>query len=340
MKKSKAYLQGGYILLASFVLISCKKQLTEPAADAASVNSSIIAESILAPTTCKPVVFGSFGTFASTWHTLEQKWYTGGQLTSLSAEFGTTGNAFPPTPGFTPIVINGSVISYQGNQVILTQLPQNHQLMRVVLNGAGLPEAFYYHNRESATRYWKDTSYLYYTGTRLDSMVSLVEFQFFAGFTNRATAKYKFSYDAYGNLKEVDMPELTPIPARDGSKLMLTYDMTKPISGIMVNHNISVPFRLLTAMELLKLPMHFALSDYVYVSYKNNVTNDVHVNNHYTEYNISPEGLVNSYVLQTASNRITYYNSWDCGGSVTRNASQKKESINSLEQFQRTYPAK
>ncbi|HEX6179668.1 MAG TPA: hypothetical protein VFZ47_00405, partial [Chitinophagaceae bacterium] len=92
MKKSKAYLQGSYMLLASFVLISCKKQLTEPAADAAIASSTTV-QSILPPTTCKPVVFGSFGTFANTWHTLEQKWYTGSQLTSLAAEFGTTGNA-------------------------------------------------------------------------------------------------------------------------------------------------------------------------------------------------------------------------------------------------------
>ena len=339
MKKSKAYLQGSYMLLASFVLISCKKQLTEPAADAAIASSTTV-QSILPPTTCKPVVFGSFGTFANTWHTLEQKWYTGSQLTSLAAEFGTTGNAFPPTPFFIPLVVNGSVISYQGNQVIMTRLPQNQQLMRVVLNAQGLPDAFYYHNNEGPNHYYKDTSYLFYTGTRLDSMISLVEFSLFPGFIIRPTAKYRFSYDVNGNLKEVDMPELTPTPSRDGSKLILTYDLTKPVSGIMVNHNISVPFRLLTAMELIELPMHFALSDYVYVSYKNNVTTDVHVNNHYTEYNISPEGLVNSYVLQTASNRITYYNSWDCGGPATRSASQKKVSVTSLEQFQQLYPAK
>ncbi len=337
MKRSKAYLQGSCILLASFVLFSCKKQLTEPAAEAAA--SSVTVQSIMAPTTCKPALFGSHGTFANNWTTIEQQWYSGDQLSNLQVRLGATGNGFPVAPFFVPLFVDWSVITYQGNQVVMTQHPQNHQLMRVVLNASGLPEAYYYHQRQSATEYYKDTAYLYYTGTRLDSIVSLVEFQLFVGFTQRRSAKYKFSYDTYGNLTEVDMPELAPIPARDGSKVTFGYDLTKPVSGIMVNHNISISFRLLTSMGLLKLPMHFALSDYKYVSYTNNVTTDVHVDNHYTEYNISPEGLVNSYVLQTASNRITYYNAWECGGPATRNAApQKKESINTLEQFRKAFP--
>lgn len=344
MKKFNYLSRGSCILLASSLfLFSCKKQITEPSSNEAA-NVEVVAQAI-PPTTCKPAVFGSFGRFANNWVTLHQKWYdSNGKVANLKARFGATGNGFPVAPFFYPLFMDWSVITYEGNQVIVTQHPENHQVIRVTLNDQGLPEALYYHVQRFGDDY-KDTSYLYYTGTRLDSMISLVAFSFSpTGPVTHTAAKYIFSYDAHGNLSEVDFPDLSPDPDWDGARLTLGYDLTKPVSGIMVNHNISIPFRLLEAMELIRLPMHYALTDYVFALYKNGPgnteTQDVLVDHHFTEYNISSDGLVQSYVLETSSNRITYYNGWDCsGGMMVRSKGvQKQDAITSLEQFRQLFP--
>ena len=316
------YLLVGNCLLATLMLFSCTKEISESTPNAVDGANSTPAV-MLPASNCKSEVFVSYNHAIDFWATLEQKWHSNGVLTNLKVTFGTTTNAFPFVPFFLPLIMDWSDISYRGNQVYITRFPQNQQLMRVTLNPNHLPEALYYNDIVFSGRYYKDTSYLYYTGTILDSMVSLVEYAFFANESaNRSTAKYRFSYDVNGNLSAVDMPNLSTAQFSDGSRITFKYDLTKPVSGTMVNHNISIPLRLLESMELIKLPMHHALTDYIYASYKkgpgNTETTNTVVEQHFTDYNISPEGLVQSYVLQTSSNKFTYYCGWDCGNGSSQ----------------------
>lgn len=347
MKKVNYLLKGSFAAIASLLLFSCKKQVTEPFTEELTTTAAVAPAMMMAPTTCKPAVFGSYGQAANNWVTLHQKWYSGDKVSNLKVMYGATGNGFPPVPFFLPLFVEWSTINYQGNQVTMMQHPQNHPLMRVTLNAQGLPEASYYHNDVFAGRYYKDTTYFFYTGTRLDSMISLSEVRFFeqepSGFS---TTKYIFMYDAQGNLTTVDMPALAPVPGHDGERITYKYDLSIPVSGIMFNHNISIPLRLLEAMELIQIPMHHAVTEFKYVTYQNGPGNtesvDVIWTDHFSDYNISPEGLVQSYVLKTSSNKYTYYSGWDCGGSmITRKTTaSQQEGITSLDQFRQEFGQK
>ena len=81
-------------------------------------------------------------------------------------------------------------------------------------------------------------------------------------------------------------------------------------------------------MELIKLPMHHAVTKIGYGDPSNSTE--------YKDYEIV-DGWVRSYVYVDPSpfsqNKTTFYNGWDCGGSViTGNA------IGTLKQFQHLYP--
>lgn len=343
MEKRKHVTAACCLLVASMALFSCKKEMTENTADAAA-GKAAVASQALAQTTCKPEIFAAYNEGANLWRTFAQKWYEGGRVKNLKASIGQPGNGFPPQPFFIPLILTWSDITYQGNEVRLVQQPQNHLLMRVVLNAQGLPEAYYYHSIASQGQYYKDTSYLYYTGTRLDSMVSIVEYALTATSTpvHRVT-KAKFTYDAQGNLSVVDFPYLSPQGDDDGDMITFTYDLSKPITGMLVNHNISVSFRLLEAMELITLPMHYAVTGFDSFRYNRQPNGNIertliYAENDYTDH-VIVDGLVQSYVQTGGSNRITFYMGWNCNAASARQKSaMPSPGINSLEQFRQAFP--
>lgn len=348
MKKCNYLLRGSNVLFASILLFSCSKQITEPTAEELTTMApgGAVAAS-LSPTDCRPAVFGVFadGTTSDSWTTIAQKWYSGGRVQNLKVHIG---HAPGHAGGLEPALnVDWGEVMYQGTGVMFRDLGRNRNVMRVTLNGSGQPVASYYHNQTDNfdNSYTKDTTYYFYTGSRLDSMVSLGETRFTGPNPFNYFRKSIFRYDVHGNLVQIDNPSPSPAPFTGGSgeRLELKYDLTKPVSGMISNYHHTIPLRLLEYMELIKIPMYYALTETSFVTYvKAPPSEGTHeiasvIRNHkYQDYVIN-EGRVHSYVMPGINQKLTFYNGWECPGTIVTRTANNKKAISSVDEFKQLY---
>lgn len=323
------------MLFASLVLVSCSKQLTEPAASDKEVAAA--APTFHNNSGCKPVVFGAFSqtpSGASDWRTFAQKWYSGDDVAYL--KFSSN------LPGIFANVehdlnMDWAEVTYEGNQVRLRDVVQDELILRVTLDNDGRPVASYYDNTFSSINYERDTTYFYYTNDRLDSAVVLRAIAINSPMAAHSAKKYIFEYDAHGNIREIDMPSSTA--AGSGSVLSFVYNYGMPVTGIMVNYRATMAMKLLEHLELLKLPMNHAVSRIIFTVHSTTVFTVVHEDN-YVNY-VLDNGRVHSFQRLGSGVNHTYYNGWECSSAPTsRSAIQtpKQNGIMSLEEFNRAYP--
>ncbi len=328
MKKSNPFLSSSIMFCAAFFLFSCKKQILETASDqslammqAASVNE------------CKPAVLGVYSMYPSSptngeWGTLAQKWYADGKVKYLKARHGGwTGTFTDPILDFI-FELNWGEVSYQGNQVYLTDVANNRVMMRVTLDEHGRPVATYYDYEPSPGTYMHDTTYYYYDGDRLNNMISLYTRTAFGPRPVVGWRKYVFSYDDWGNVLKAEFP--------GSERLNVQYDYSKPVEGILSNFHITSSLKLLEYLELIKLPMHHAVTrtnlEFAYLGVFNEFGNT-----QYKDYVIT-DGLVRSYVCVDPFRVITFYNGWECGTNSAINLNYQSENeIGNLRQFQKLY---
>jgi hypothetical protein len=322
MKKSKAYLQGSYMLLAVLLLFSCKKQITDPGAEALE-SPGTASSSVASSTTCKPASYSIFmenaqnPAFYSNWSNLVQKFYTGGLVSNIKANYAHIGITNPIVePGFT---LFWGTVTRAGNMVTVRDEVKDLDVLKVMLDGSGRPAMSWFYNRtnNSQGHYRKDTTSYYYDAIsgRLDSIWVRSE-MLFAGLSH-PVARYDFSYDMHGNLLR--------IVGTDGEIVDLFYDYSRPVSGLQSNLMLGSSFKLVEHMELLIPPMHHVLNEIQY-----NGSRVI-----FTDYSING-GLVESYKWnQFGFYRHTYYTGWECGSSPAPVVG--KEGVRSLEQFKDIY---
>lgn len=319
--------------------------MEEPAAAAQAVANESARSQLAAATDCKPAVFGvvtDHTSFPQTWNTIAQKWYSGGMVSNLKLH---TNNA----PGVhaqlePPVNIDWGEVTREGNQVYLKDVMKNRIVMRVTLDDQGRPAASYLNNQtgNSDNAYSKDTAYYFYTGSRLDSIVTLSETRLTGTTPFYHTRKYRLMYDMHGNISRVDIPVLSS-GISQGSRMLFEYDYSKPVNGIINNYSLNASQKLLEYMELLTLPMHHAVTKITFGTYTGppapmDVFNPIYWEN-YENYVIN-NGLVHSYTLSSINTKYTFYNGWECSpGTRTQQADAKRgNAVNSLDQFLQRYP--
>ena len=320
MKKNSLLYAGSMILCASLLFLSCKKQVVEDIA----LQSSTSPPSVNG-TECRPAVFGAYSSSPNPandrWITLAQKWYDNGKVKYLKAKSTRFTSTF-----FNPFLelmyeFEWAEVLYQGNQVYLRDQLNDHALMRVTLDDQGRPAASYYYYQQVGTlTYWYDTTYYYYNGSRLDEMISLYHTNGYnSHFPTHSWRKYMFFYDTWGNVITAGVG--------DGSDFSIEYDYTKPVQGIILNYQLTSSLSLLEHMELIKLPMHHAITKIGFGT-PSTITE-------YKDYEIV-DGLVRSYVYVQPNSmyqdKTTFYNGWDCGTNINSG-----NAIANLKQFQDLY---
>jgi hypothetical protein len=306
--------------LASLLLLaSCQKSLHWPP------EEQPIAVKVLPETNCKPAVFGLHSTSGANWTNFAQKWYASNKLSYLKTIIG-------PSPTFAGwgdveprLAVDWGQVTYDGNQVYLKDANKNAVVMRVTIGNQGLPEASYYDNAGLHS----DTTYYYHTGTRLDSTISIYRT---ASVYN--WQKYKFTYDKYGSIAKIEgYPQQL--------QLSFEYDYTQAVSGIIANHHINVPLKVMEYLELVKLPMRHALAKIElgqFTSPPDQPGFNVLVRQEYTDYQITGSGLVHSYTMIAGSNKHTFYNGWDCGTvNTAANINGSQRGIGSRDEFMQRY---
>ena len=328
------------VLIVSCILISCKKEITPSQTNESSSN---IAQAALTSNggNCTPDVFGVYSKITYTnipdprWVTLIQKFYNPeGTLTNIkafiAANHGHYDLAFLDLPW--------GVVTYHGNQVYVTDGLKNKLVMRVTLNGSGLPEASYYYNDPPAPHLSGviDTSYYYYTGSRLNQIFSSVTT------TNPGSSHatlWNLQYDAYGNVQVLG----SNVP---GSwRLSFTYDYNKPITGIMKNYHATRPLQLLEYMGLLNLPMLHQPTEIVSGTYSpgSGWPHDIlpAIRNSFNDVVYTKGGQVYSYVdgAVAMSYHNTYYTGWNCLLSPSPGL-RMSNVIGELQDFQKQFPNK
>ena len=315
---------SGAIVLASLLLFSCKKEIQSH-----NTESVISSPQTIASTECKPAVLGAY---SGTWTTLAQKWYENGKVKYLKARHGSTLATF-----IDPILeflfdLNWGEVTYAGNQVYLKDVADNRMQMRVTLDDAGRPVASYYNYKPYSygNEYTHDTTYYYYDGDRLDYFISIYETVPYGTIHLYQYRKYQLSYDAFGNLTQAEFP--------GHSKFTVQYDYTRPVSGVISNFNMTSSVKILEYLELIKLPMHHAVTETtVEIASSQPGMYWTLSSAQYKDYVIT-DGLVRSYVFDGFPGKIIFYNGWECGnGSLQNAASKLRGGIASLKQFQELY---
>ena len=315
---------GSMMFCASLVLISCKKQIAEKAALPSEASPQTVSAG-----PCKPAVLGMYD---GEWQTLAQKWYSNGKVKYLKAQRGRWTPTFDELRDF-KFVLDWGQVSYQGNQVYLTDVTKDQVMMRVTLDNQGRPIATYYDYRPSAGTYMRDTTYYYYKGDRLDYMISLYGRIPDEAFPTPIHGwwKFVFSYDDKGNVTKAEFPE--------SLRYIITYDYTKPVTGIMNNLHITSSLKLLEYLELIELPMHYAVTSINMESlswYPDPAYHEVFYSP-YKDYAIT-DGLVNSYVGDFPFKIVTFYNGWECGTGPLMNVTNAHgKIISNLQQFHQLY---
>jgi hypothetical protein len=314
------------------VMFSCKKQLAETIAD-----QSIAYEQAASANECKPAVLGVFSFYPGweangEWLTLAQKWYENGKVKYLKAKHGGwTGTIIDPIHELM-FELNWGEVTYVGNQVYLNDVESNRMQMRVTLDNQGRPVASYYHYEPYPGSYIYDTTYYYYDGERLDNLISLYNYRPYGPNSFNEWRKYVFSYDAFGNVTKAEFAGRT--------RLNVQYDYTKPVSDISGNFHVTSSLKLLEYMELIKLPMHYAVIrtnlEYFTDPYRPEQFYE-YSHAEYKDYIIS-DGMVKSYVYYDPYRIVTFYNGWDCNTGTSMNLNNRPEDVvGNLKQFQQLY---
>jgi len=319
MKNFNPLIPFGAALTASLLFFSCQKQIEKTTS-----NESLSSTQSIATTDCKPAFLGVYAA-SGAWNTLAQKWYSSGRVKYLKAKSGAYAGTFNDPYLELLFDLNWGEVSYQGNQVYVTDVLNNRPYLRVTLDNFGRPAASYFYNQNPpGIAYWNDTTYYYYNGDQLDYVISLYQTNSY-GAPLSGFRKFSFSYDSYGDLARVER--------NDGSVTTFQYDYSKPITGIISDFQVTSSLKLVEYLELMQLPMHFALTridvqpfgiSYVY---KNHVMTDQ---------------LVQSYEYDDVfKNHYTFYNAWDCGATPTLNAtSNPGKGISNLKEFREVYPGR
>jgi len=327
------FLIGGMMLCVSMCLPSCKKQITEPIA--IQPASSIPTNSA---TQCRPAVLGVYAANSSfpdngQWTTLAQKWYVGGKVKYLKAVHGGAIGTFPDPILDFMFDLNWGEVTYEGNQIYLRDVANNLMKLRVTLDDNGRPAASYY-DYVTPENYMHDTTYYYYDGDRLDNIISFFQRTFYSPRPIVGWRKYVFSYDDWGNLVKAEFPE--------SERLNLEYDYSKPVEGVISNFHITSSLKLLEYLELIKLPMHHALTrtDFGYIRFPGTPSEFFSTISFsvYKDYVIT-DGLVRSYKYDYPGRLVTFYNGWECGTGQSVNATNRPENnISTVKEFQQLYP--
>jgi len=306
-------------ILTTFMLITgCKKEIQKIPGNDDATRSQVSTNVV----SCSPVVFGATIGYPGSglpnrWVTLMQKWYgENGRLSFLKAHFYTEMNDFPMLEH---AVEWGALTYLNNNQVYLTDGGQI--TMRVTVDAQQRPAAsYYFHNHFPKGSYLADTSYYHFTGNRLDAIERLystspgVHSQF---------EKLNFYYDAVGNLVRIERWD----PIHNTTPMFFSYDITKPITGMVAVPQITIPLKLLEYMDLLHLPMNDQLTQ---VSGFGN-------NWQFNNYSMAATGLVVSYEAQGLNQR-TFYTGWNCTSAASIiNSANEKGAVNTLADFQRVF---
>ena len=146
MKRSYS-LSSTAIFIVSFILISCKKEISLSETKEASSNVAQAALNVGA-SDCTPGVLGVHSVHRTgtdpNWITAMQRFYDPtGTLTNLKV-YMPVGDIYHGIH-LKWIDMPWGNVTYHGNQVYLTDVLKNKLLMRVTLNDNGLPEATYYY---------------------------------------------------------------------------------------------------------------------------------------------------------------------------------------------------
>ena len=304
MKTFKSCFAASFTFCAALFVLSCRKQITEPREIQPPIKSQANNT-----TQCKPAALCVNSFYPSSpdnreWTTLAQKWYDNGKVKYLKAKHaGYTSTVLDP---FLELFdLNWGEVSYEGNQVYLEDVINNRLLLRVTLDNYGRPVASYYHNGTGPGDFVTDTSYYYYQGNRLDYILSLYVTTVDVQAPYSIFRKFIFSYDSWGNLIKVDRP--------GSMRFNIQYDYGKPVTGIINNFQLTSSLKLLEYMELINLPMHFAVTRTDFQVAFMDTYSEIRYSS-YKDYVIS-NGLVQSYVYDDPYRSVTFYNGWECGTS-------------------------
>lgn len=318
MRPINRTLSSALILFAAVALTtSCKKQLepmAEPGQNSATLTSTPMGGS------CNPVVFGAtvgYPGVPNKWVTLMQKWYgDNGKPAFLKAHFYTEYNDFATLEHS---IEWGELSYYNNNQVYLKS--DGDTAMRVTIDAQQRPAASYYHhNHFPHGSYLVDTSYYHYNGDKLQAIERLHVNSY--GGPSQFT-KYEFFYDGFGNLVRIDRWN----PAFNTSSMFFSYDYAKPVHKMMSPHQVTIPYKLLEYMDLLKFPIHHQL------------THVTGFGNLWSFVNFTMTGhMVTSYEA-TGGNQRTFYTGWSCPGMpATETLSRQNTNIKNLDDFRRLFP--
>jgi len=321
------------VSILALILSSCQKRLT----DDVTTSEEVKAASYTSTHGCKPMVFGVVvkqPDGVSYWRTLMQKWYgSDGKVAYLKANIGTDRSNYEI---FEVKLDWGEVTYHNNNQVYLRDVLRNMQLMRVTLMPDGKPAASYFTSEGDRFPDMIDTSYYYYNGDMLESIISISNIATASGSTF-VFRKYSFFYDMHGNL----------IRAETGSgpgsyKMHIKYDYSKPVTDMMVPHFLNFPYQLLDYMDLFHFPVHHQITSVVFGEYQPGLPYPDETYPiarwMYTNYMLEPNGLVRSYMDVADVFEKTFYTGWQCSPMMSAPANREKTTIGSVADFEQLYP--
>ncbi|MGB8193829.1 MAG: hypothetical protein WCF67_17990 [Chitinophagaceae bacterium] len=319
-----------FALLLSLLLMACKKQIDKPAA------SELVSLSETGQfTNCKPTVFALYEdkVFFSRWVNIMQKWYSGDRVSYINIEFSDSRFAFMRYGTEHALRLRLGEVTYEGNQVHVRDMQFNRLVFRATLNENGKVLASYYQNPFNAeTSYAYDTLYYYYTGYRLDSVIQLSKHAFSSFPVRQFWEKYILSYDGLGNLANID-------GFNSKTRLSFVYDYSRPVDGIISSYQLTIPFRIAEFLDLVDLPMHYAISRLDMGTLNADGSYNMMIREQFANFVID-NGVVYAYHYpnNNAFNTVSYYTGWDCGSTPASALNRQPQTINSPEQFQQLYP--
>lgn len=316
----------GIIISASFLLFACKKMVAEPAA------VKEVAASMEVNDNCRATILGRTAVQGQpSWQTLMQRWYnTDGKVAFLKAKIGWPTSL--PAEQF-HIDLDWGQLNYEGNQVYLKDPYRNSVTMRVTLDDDGRAAASYFESFNTAQVPYIDTSYYYYTGKRLDYILSFRKWKGLIP-SEPFFVKTSYSYDQYGNVIYIE---------EGTSRMHFKYDYSKPVKQMVGPHQFTSHHKLMEYMDLLHFPIHHEMihawrGEY-YISHAG------------YPYGIYPTAIweYNNYLLQdvntvysytSSAGNLRYFTGWECNVSpANKDATNRQNtSINSLADFQRRFP--
>jgi hypothetical protein len=329
------------VLLVSLFLFSCKKDISAPLEKDEATSS--IAHAALQATAgdCTPIALGVYSQInvnnPGNWKTIMQRFYDPtGSLTNIKAFI--TFDRFGYTQAW--LDLQWGVVTFQDNQVYITDGLTNKLIMRVTLNDSGLPEATYYYTDPPAIGIpgTIDTSYYYYTGNRLDHIFQSSRFNSNVS-PNLQTAFYTLDYDAHGNIALIGSNNPGAI------RMSFSYDYDQPINGFVTNYYLTQPLQLLELMGLLNLPMMHQPTEIVAGLYSpgQGYPNDIQPlqKTIFNEVVYTDGGQVYSWVDGGVSHafRNTYYHGYHCLFFPPPGA-RMPNVIGELQDFKKQFPVK